>query len=533
MTKSTIYEMTAADLEVLQAAAVFPNIFFNHFFKRDEDGDDSRAFNLDYNFTDDGKWQEDFCMASQTLLCVIAGVGTGKSLCVIMSAAYHSVLTPDFRFLNIAKDSNQAKVTYDLLIEQMDGTLFEKLVTSMPQRPYPQITVEYKVKTPEGKKRHIKSILSFFGLGDSGDATNVFSKRYDQVNVEEAGLIDNLSEVVTNLSTRLTGSTARGRVYMGRLSLISNAWPNPELWQIFDMAATSPDGLAINVDTRSNKSVTEKQIKASLSLTPDEDYDRFMTGKKPENTGNMFSAESIASGQNALLNEVLKKAYVEKDPEWTVKYHQHFGVHYFTSPRKQGRLYYQFGDPGTGTAPFRNAPVLMVWDVTDAPKVCSLVAFYWGNGGGEIMPFVTKMYEWIDKYQPLITGIDSTSTQKYMAEILNIQYDEKIMGLDFSGGKRDGYLNALRICLEANMFQWQTSVIGIASQLGAYDRNLDRTVASKLAQDIVAAMAMAAFVLRAHFGVIGDENGEDGAEDSEDESDGSRRASLRRRGFRR
>lgn len=440
---------------------------------------------------------------------------TGKSLGVIMSAAYFSVMLPDFRFLNIAKDANQAKITYQLLIEQMDGTLFQKMVTSFPQRPYPQIVIEYM----RGKE-HVKAILSFFGLGDSGDATNVFSNRYDWMNVEEAGLIDNLSEVITNLSTRATGATAKGRTYMGRMSLISNAWPNPELWRMFDTAAfDNEEGLAINVDTRSNKSVTERQIKNSLALTPEEDYDRFMTGKRPENTGRYFMSDTIKLGESDIMHEILMKAYQDKDEAYKVKYHPHIGIFNYRIPRKQGRIYFEVGDPGTGQAPNRNAPCIMVWDVTDfasddpnVQKYATLQAFYWGNGYGSIMPFVNQGLEWLDYYKPIFFGIDSTSTQKNMAEILNLQFIQQkgksvegITGLDFSAGKRYAMLIALRLSLEAGILQWPKSAIGISSQLGAYDPLLDRAAASKLAQDIVATMSMSAFAIRARFNLIEEE----------------------------
>ena len=541
-----IYHLTAADQVAMQAGANDPNKFFAHFFHREGD---ERSFQLDYNFTDNGKWQVEFVMASQTFVVVVAGVGTGKSLATIMGAAYFSVMFPDFRFLNIAKDAQQAQVTYELLIEQMDGTLFEKLVTSYPQRPYPKITIEYYIG-----KTHVKSVLSFFGLGDSGDATNVFSKRYDWANIEEAGLIDNLAEVVQNLSTRLTGATSRGRTYMGRLSLISNAWPNQELWRLFDTAAmNNPEGLAINVDTRDNKSVTEKQIKNSINLTEDGDYDRFMTGKRPEDTGRYFMRDVICRGENDLLDAILKKAYKEKDENYQVFFHQHLGIYHYRMPVEKGRIYFILGDPGTGAAPNRNAPCIMVWDVTefaevdnfgyvvprenptDYPKFASLVAFYWGNGYGSIMPFVNKLLEWIDYYGALFAGVDSTSTQKNTNEVINLQWItgkgksiEYIKGEDFSAGRRYGMLIALRVTLEAGMMQWPRSVIGVSSQLGAYDPLLDRAAASKLPQDIVATMGMAAWEFRDQFRIIEEELTPEVVSEGPDYRRSSRRDGSRR-----
>jgi hypothetical protein len=141
---------------------------------------------------------------------------------------------------------------------------------------------------------------------------------------------------------------------------------------------------------------------------------------------------------------------------------------------------------------------------------------WWGNGGGSITPFLTKMLEWIKKYHPVFAGVDNTGPQKNTAEIVNIEYIyqkglsiSSITGLDFSGTKRYSYLVAARISLETGMFTWPSFVTGLSSQLKNYDPIKDRNPNSKLAQDLVATFSMAAYSIRAFYGIDLTENSAD------------------------
>jgi len=190
------------------------------------------------------------------------------------------------------------------------------------------------------------------------------------------------------------------------------------------------------------------------------------------------------------------------------------GTFFFKQPRIDGRQYFVTGDPGTGAAPARNAPCIIVYDVTDAPATSSIVGFWWGNGGGSIMPFLEKLIEFIDDYRPIFAGIDNTGPQKSTAELISNEHIygknksvPTITGLDFSGNKRYSYLVALRLSLEAKMIIWPSILSGISIQLKNYDPILDKTT-GKLAQDIVATLAMGAFAIRAYYGVFSQEDGD-------------------------
>jgi hypothetical protein len=92
--------------------------------------------------------------------------------------------------------------------------------------------------------------------------------------------------------------------------------------------------------------------------------------------------------------------------------------------------------------------------------------------------------------------------------------DLKILPMDFSGSKKAWYLQALRLFIEAEKLSWPKFVVGIRSQLTNYDVVRDK----KIAQDIVATMAMSAFAIRSYFNVEPSDYMDDDAEKNMDEA---------------
>ena len=429
-----------------------------------------------------------------------------------MAAAYHAVLSQLFKFMNVAPTAWQSGLMFRALLEQAEDTPFQALITNSPKRPYPQIEIQYMV----GKKK-FSSLLEFMTLGEGGNADNIFSYRGDWVNIDEAGKIDDLSTVVTNLVTRLTGGTAENRSYLGRLSLISNPWENPDLWMLYDMAEQDKeDGLIFNIDTKMNKNTTEKQVRFALKMIPKELHARFMSGAKPEGRGTYFSKADVDRCIDPEQSELFMREFEKGTPGYETESLSRLGTFYMKQPRKDGRLYFLLGDPGTGSAPARNAPCLICFDVTEAPQKSRVVGFWWGNGGGSITPFLDKIVDWIQHYKPIYVGVDNTGPQKSTAELITIDHIygkgysvNGVSGLDFSGAKRYSYLAALRLSLEAGMITWADILSGIGIQLKNYDPILDKVQNGKLAQDIVATMAMGAFAIRAYYGVFESQGSEE------------------------
>jgi hypothetical protein len=508
-----IYQATDEEVEIILKGQNDPDYITGYFFKPDyaEDG-----WYFDKNFTEDGAWQRTMHSALQSLIVLIGGIGSGKTLGVGMSACVFGTTTPDFKFLNVAQKEYQAAQMYDLIIERATDAPFAKLITSAVRRPHHKITIEYKLG-----QQTIHSTLEFMSV--DRDATGIFSWRGDWINVEEAGLLDNLDEIARNLSTRLTGNTRSGRPYLGRFSFTSNPWDTPHLWYLYDMAAADPENcFSLTVSTKSNQNVTEKQLKNMLKHIPEDERARFVEGTRPQGQGIYFNREAIGKCEDPLSGEMVKIA-VEKGVSGFV-YAEQFscGVVHYAIPPIKGHMYFVVGDPGSDNAPGRNAPCIGVWDVTDFPKEpMVLTAFWWGNGFGRISPFVDKLLELRTTYDAIFTAIDSTGPQKMFAELLNIQnFDSdadlnspgsgSIAGLDFSGARKPAYLVAARLTVESAKVIWPKTIIGVRAQLANYDPLKDRAGQPKIPQDIVAMLSMSCWAARIYFNAdLPDENSDE------------------------
>lgn len=508
--KDLIYRMSPEEIELFSSWAENPNAFFEYWFKKPG----GRPFQLDYNFVEEAKWQEDMCMTAKSTIVAICGIGTGKTLAVGLSTCYHATITPAFRFLNIAKELDQSKIMYDLIVEWSENTRFAKLITKKPASPHPKIHIEYIIETEEGDV-HVKSLLEFYSAGEMQDAKNILSKRFDWINIEEAGRFDNLSELIGILTTRLTGTSSIGRPLMARMSIISNPIENPELWALFDDAIADPENYAVFlIDTEQNKNVTKEQIAMQLRLIPPEEQDLWLKGERPEGRGAYFSIPNVTACESELLSNILKNGLSEKTPGYHGNYSPALGYFDFRMPRDPMRDYIVVGDPGTGSAPKRNAPVVMALDVTDIMKnpkgqeLAFVCALWWGNGRGSIMPWVDMLLYYLKVYRPVQAGCDSTSTQKHSAELINFEYihgkNYSVSGLlpmDFSGNGKFSLLLSLRLAIEPDhkIIIWPDVLKkSISSQLKNYDLVEDTSSkTAKLPQDLVATLAMGARIINA------------------------------------
>lgn len=494
-----LYELTDEEAEILKLSASDPNIFFDYWFRKEGA---SKGWQLDANFDEDAKWQERFCMAKENFIVAICGIATGKTVGVVLSACYHATLLESFRFMNIAREVWQSKVGRDAILEHAENTPFSKLIYESPIKPYITVGVGWTYKGMVHR-----SNLGFMSLGEKKDATNILTWRGDWVNIEQAERIDGLADIVGRLSTRTTGRTAAGREYMGRLSLIANPDENPELWQMQDIAEhDKEEGLVFNVNTESNHNVSERQVQAIVKKMLDsDDVEHYLTGKRPQGKGIYFSKESVALGESEMLSKKLIQEH--KDGKAILEKEKTLGVWHFEREPDFGKMYILMGDPGIGNPPSRNTPTLMLWDVTHAPNVATLDAFWWGFGNNSILPFNDMLFYLIKKYRPFVAGTDSTGPQKNTAEILNVEsfppgHDYSVdflMPMGFAGNMKMTYLICGRSSLAKGQFIWPSICTAIGAQLRTYDPIKDKE-SSKLPQDIVSTFTMAAYEVRKHYG---------------------------------
>ena len=490
------YRLQPSELEILRLGREDPNVITDYFF-RPYGGE--AGFRFDENFTEKGKWQKAVHHAKQTDIIIVGGFGTGKTVGAGMSAAVWAMSTPDFKFLNVCQKAWQAKQMYDFIIAASQGTPFEKLIWEKPRRPFHKITLRFYVGDVL-----ITSTLEF--MSADKNATGILSWEGDWINVDEAGLLDNLEEIVTALGSRLRGSI-RGRARLGRLSMTTNSWDNYYMWQYFDQAVADPENyLSMVISTRDNKNVTQKQLDKMLARIPENERERWIDGTRPEGKGKFFPKPAVFACEDQLWGDMIKASVDEKHVGYDLEQLYGIGVVHYQLPPRKDELYVIMADPGIDNAPKRNSPVIMVWGIPlSFPAMpARLVAFWWGNGNGAISPFVDRLLYLKGLYKPVMCGVDATGPQKNMAELINVQYlgidyDEftgvKILPMDFSGSKKSWYLHALRLFIEAGKMIWPKFVTGIRSQLTNYDPIRD----GKIPQDIVATMSMCAFAIRGYF----------------------------------
>jgi hypothetical protein len=504
--------LTVDEVEILRRAQTDPDIFTQYFFRP---FGDKQGFEFDYNFAPEGAWQKLVHSASQKDITVIGGFGTGKTLGVgIMACVWSVIMQPDFKFLNVAPKAWQAFQMYDQILKWARNTRFEDMIWEKPRKPHPKIIIRYRI----GRALY-ESSMEF--MSADRDATGILSWEGDWINIDEAGQLDNLEEIITYVGSRLRGSI-RGRERLGRFSMMSNSWDNYDLWEYFDRASDDPENfLSIVVSSRHNNNITPDQLAKMLSRIPKDERERFIDGTRPEGRGQFFSKEAIYECEDPYALEIVEDKVEKETPHYVLEKIYGAGVIQYRIPPVPHRVYLMFGDPGVGGAPRRNAPTLMVWDATQFPsQPANLVAFWWGNGGGKIAPFVDKLMDWASIYKPVRAYIDSTSVQKNMAYLINEHiFREKfkssddgisqpgylsplgmvsgISGMDFSGAGKNVQLQAARLFIENHLMRWPKFIVGIRSQLSNYDPEKDR----KIAQDIVATFAMSCHGIRGYFHV--------------------------------
>lgn len=547
MAKREPVTLTDKEVEILIRGKEDPNLILEYFFsKRGKTG-----FQFDHNFR--RPWQKSMCMASQRDIVIIGGVGTGKTVAVGMAGCVWSLTThPDFRFMNAAPTAYQAKLMYRDILKRARGTRFEDLIWKSPEKPYPMIEIRFKVGDTE-----VVSTLEFMSVDKN--ANNIFSWEGDWANLEEGGLNDNLEEIITSVGTRLRGS-ADDRERLGRLSIITNPHENPTLWMYYDMAEGDPENfLAMTLSTYDNENVTEQQRDRMIKRIPVHDRKRFLLGERPEGKGIYFPADKVKHCVDDMYGDIIKARAEAGIPGYVIDTKHGAGVVYFTTPPKRhapkskladlvanGEMpsaYVLIGDPGSGEAPFRNAPALMLFDVSEFPKMpARLAAFWWGAGHGSITPFVSMLIRFSIDYRLNNAYIDSTGPSKGTAELINnyiqsqrlddaelkrwlgfsennelplnlgLPKDFEVIGMDFSGAKKPAYLTSGRILIEAARIVWPGIIHGIGAQLRNYDPLKDKEN-SKHAQDLVATLCMASYVLRIYLDI--EPGGEDGDDTEE------------------
>lgn len=435
-------------------------------------------------------WQLDFFQRKQKQLTVIGLTGTGKSLGVGMLAMARCAMIPGFRFLNVAPSQYQSNLMEREIKARIEESEFRKKFlrpgkAGIKYRPYVQYTFNNG------------STAEFMNVADN--ATNVQSWSGDWINLDEAGLLDQVDEdgntqlalIMIGLASRMRGERPDGSPRMALLSLISMAYANDTLWQYYDQGQETSMQHRVwsrKVYHKENPYLTPEYIQKLKDNIPPGLEGMWLRGEAPPRTGREFSDQMLALCWD---DDQIKLA--KDNPELANIVDAECGVVMYEEPRKTGGSYILVGDPGVGGPPARNAPVVMVFDVTNFPKgPARLAGFWWGFGNGKYGPFLDQFEAWSIKYAipPDFRGYDSTGTQKMLAELAFAQGEVGVVPMDFSGSKKQMYLSALKLIMGKGKLKVPSGIWGIKDQLRKY-----QLPDKKMPQDIVSCLAMAAYLM--------------------------------------
>lgn len=423
----------------------------------------------------------------------VAGIATGKTTIVAASNLIDCLSMPHFKALNTSVTAKQAELAFDMVMSWIENNdHLEHLIHDVSHRPYRSIQFANY------------SVYDFRTAGKN--ARFIRGSEYDRINHDEAGL-DFDGEAIGVLRGRLRGTRPDGKntPRTARLDVTTSPTDAPWLLERFrkgDKEAREYDPRlyrSLRVATWDNPYLTKLQVEAMKAEYPPDLINVEMGGFFPDYGFSMFpQGHVLACVDQGLYDAAFSALYPqEANPDSTAipkKGYQleedpRHGIIHFELPPEPGRVYIAAGDPGADVYPKRNSPVVAVADITEKPF--RLVYFHWGSGKGSYNPFLRSYKYAIDKYSPVLKGIDATGPQKGMDELAFENQGIETDKINFTTDK-NALLNSL--VMDITNHNWAYPPIkGLTSQMSSYTLEADK---KKAPQDIVMTMGELSYLQR-------------------------------------
>lgn len=430
-------------------------------------------------------WAQEIAHGNESDTVIVGGVGSGKTLNMVMIAAFYCCMMPNFRFLGTAPLAWQADRSYKDLLSmvfdidnvQGDPRRISRWVKQVRQRPYP--TVEFV----NGSSMEFKSV--------DGDARGILTWSGDMVVVDQAEdpSID-LSEMVGNLGSRIRGQVG-GRARLGKLILMANSAYNPELWEMFDDYDADPKRRALLLTSWDNPYLTKRQLgDMEKRYRTKEEANQKMRSHRPLPKGKEFTQKVVEAAQSAELDSIMEAGLADELSGYDMQDSANAGVVRWVLPPVLGHDYILVGDPGQGNPPYRNSPPVMVFDITGFPnKPATLAYFNWVYGYGAYLPFINAMEYAYEMYHPVVAAFDATGMQKAFDELGVLDPNKIWEPLDLSSKKMHMVLCA-KVLLAKSLILFPKSLYSVWNQLLMW-----QMPDTKLRQDIACCVFMVAYLL--------------------------------------
>lgn len=429
-------------------------------------------------------YQYDFHQALQPNVTWLAGIAAGKTTSVAASYLMDHLTIPYFRGLNTSVTAKQAELPFEMVMSWIEGNdHLEHLVDDITLRPYP--TIKFK--------NYSEWVFRTAGM----DARFIRGMEFDRINFDEAGL-DFSGEALKVLRGRLRGVRPDGTTRMGRMDVITSPTDAPWLMERFERGL--PDSinsdmvhnLSMRITTYDNTKLTREQIALMEAEFSDDMIDVELRAQFPDYGMSMFPKSHVVACTDQSMNDAIDEALrPEKGAPkrgYRLLEHPRYGITLFELPCDPKKQYVMAGDPGTDSPPKRNTGVVMVAEVTSRPQ--RVVYFDWVDGRGAYSPFLTSYKYAMEKYRPVLKGMDITGTQKAIDELAFENYGLNIDGINFQKDK-NAMLNCMIDDITNHRMKWPV-VRGLIKQISHYSREND----VKLAQDIVMTLAQISLLSR-------------------------------------
>jgi len=421
----------------------------------------------------------------------VAGIGSGKTSMVAASYCIDCMTYPGFRALNASVTAKQAELAYMMVEGWRDGNpRFDKFIKDVALRPYPIIHFQNS------------SVFEFRTAGQGAKFIRGFES--DRINYDEPQL-DPSDEAVRTLRGRLRGRRPDGSVRMARLDCTGTpsyaVWLRERFYKgLRGNDYATPETLkyfwSLRIETYDNVRLTPEQIKLIEADYPPELIDVELRGMFPDYGLSMFPIKHINACIDASLNDELDVALHPEsgspEPGYDCIEWPRVGEIKMEFPLDPRSVYIIAGDPGVDSPPKRNAGVVMVADVTQPPEK-QLVYFHWVPGNGSYHPFMQSYKYAVQKYRPIMRGIDATGPQKALDELGFQDFGLVLDNLNF-GALKDAMLNALLVDITSHT--WRLPRIqGLIQQLSTYRRE-DDTPSKLIPQDLIMTLAQISWLAR-------------------------------------
>ena len=374
-------------------------------------------------------------------IVLLGGPGCGKSTFLAVALGWlMCALNPGFINLTAAPTAKQNDAVITEYNKWVIGTRGWEVFMSPEEKKERPI---FKYLFRNGSEHRIFTTAAISGGIKANDRN--YSLEGDVLAYDEAGIDTSFGESLRVLGSRTRGlrpdGTHRGMVYpdgslRSPMLIISNPHAdNLEFDEFVNLIPEMPTFSLVAIDIEDNSILTENQIEdvtqrtiASFLITggTEEDAMDALAGRQTTGDGEVFTNKAVKSvvRQDYDISEHILSHLTgpeRSDNNFT-----------FLLPKQEKHVYLITCDPGVGGAPRRNAPVIMLWDITN-PELPPLVGLYWGSPiAGEAL-YLDTLAAWIRAFKAY-AYVDTTGPQKTLLESRRlIGVEHWLYPVDFSG----------------------------------------------------------------------------------------------------